>query len=109
MSATRGVGLGGTRSAVQAIGPSISQKLDFTGTSAQSAAFAAGTSVIRLFATQDCFIKIGGNPTAVVDGVDSHFIPGGIIQYFLVRGTQKLAAISNGTDGTLRIIEAESA
>lgn len=92
----------------QAIYPGVSQALAFIVTSGQSAALATKTTLVRLFATKDCFIKVGTNPTAANDGT-SMFIASGIYEYIGIdqsAGAQKIAAISNGTNGTLYITEA---
>jgi hypothetical protein len=92
----------------QAIFPGACQSVAFTGTSGQSAALQTKTSLVRLFATKDCFIKIATNPTALADGT-SMFIAGGIYEYIGVDNSvnaQKIAVISNGTNGTLYITEA---
>lgn len=89
----------------EAIIPGTSQKVAFTGVSAQSAALGTYTSLVRLFATQDCFIKIAANPTALADGT-SMFIAGGIYEYIGVFGGQKIAVIQSTAGGNLYITEA---
>lgn len=91
--------------AFEAIYPGASQKLAFTGTTGQSAALGALTTLVRLFCDQDCFVLIGSNPTALNDGT-SMFIASGIYEYVGVQPGQKIAAISNGTSGNLYITEA---
>ena len=83
--------------------------LAFTGTSAaldDNLADTMGTAqnfiICRLTSTQDCFIKVRSTPTAQTDGT-SHFLPAGIPQDFSFYSGYKLAAISNGVDGTLYI------
>jgi hypothetical protein len=91
----------------QAIFPGGSQKASFTGSSSQVSFTAQenpSPSVIRLFATKDCWIKIGTDPTALSDGT-CVFIASGIVEYFGIPGNNKLAVISNGADGDLYITE----
>jgi len=102
------VGASYQASGFPAIFPGDSQKVSFTGTSAQSAAFSGGTNtestVIRVFATEDCHIKVGANPTALADG-SCMFLPAGIVEYIGVNPTDKIAAIRDTTSGTLYITE----
>lgn len=91
-----------------AIEPSIAQKILISAASVQSAAFAIdptdfkGTTVIRVFPTKDCYIKMGDNPTATTS---DFFCPGGILQYFGVEPGQKIAVIQDTTAGVLHIME----
>ena len=87
----------------QAIIPGTSQKLSYTGTSAQSSAVATATTLVRVVATTACFIKIGTNPTAVAD--TSMYLPAGIPEYFGIEGGQKIAAIQLSSGGDLYITE----
>ena len=89
----------------QVITQGVSQVLAVDGTSVQSASWQATTTIVRLFATQDMFIKFGANPTAIANDSGSFFLPGGIVEYFAVRGTEKLAAIQSTTAGTLYVTE----
>lgn len=89
----------------QAIYPGTSQALSFSGSSAQSTAVGTQTTLVRLFATQDCFIAIGANPTAAAN--TSYFLPGGIIDFVGIQPGQKIAAIQSSQSGTLYISEAQ--
>lgn len=82
-----------------------SQKLNISASSVQGSAFTAGTTLIRLFATNDCYIDTGSNPTALADGT-SMFIPGGITEYIGVQPGQKLAVIQFSQNGLLFVTEA---
>lgn len=94
----------------QTITPGISQKITTSGSSQQSAAFTHGVSLIYLFATQDCFIKIGTSPVAVADGT-CMFIPGGIpfgIGLYTTNeqnAVYKLAVIQSSTTGSVYFTE----
>ena len=90
------------RDRLDAIFLAAPQQRTFTGTSAQSAALSASCSVVRLFATQDCFILFGANPTALTT---SHFLPAGVVEYFGCAGGDKIAAIQSSVAGTLYISE----
>ena len=89
----------------EALYPGTSQKISFTNSSQPSTAFGLKTSLIRVFATQDCFLAFGSAPTALTDGT-SMFIPGGLIDFIGVTPGQKLAVIESTTDGVLYITEA---
>lgn len=90
----------------EAIIPNVSQALAFSSASAQGSALALSTTLVRLFCSQDCFITVGSNPTALGDGT-SMFIPSGIVDFIGVQGGQKIAAIRSTNDGTLYITEAQ--
>ena len=98
--------LGHSRDAAQAMKPASAQKVPFTDESAQ-ATFQAGTIFIKLFATEDCWIKIATNPTAVADDGYSFFLPAGIVEYFVCNKSSKLAVIRDSADGDLHITEGD--
>lgn len=82
----------------------VSQKKAFTATSGQSAAVGAGTSIIRVTATQDCHIVTGLSPTAVADGT-CLFLKSGVIEYVGIEPGHKVAVIRDSADGNLFISE----
>lgn len=88
--------------AFQAIVPGVSQTVAYTGSSSQSTAFGAPTSLVRIFSTTDCFIAFGGSPTASAASI---WVPGGIIQFFGVNHGEKLAVIESTATGNLYILE----
>jgi hypothetical protein len=86
---------------VPALRPHASANLAFTGSSAQSSVL--NQPVVRLFATQDCRIAVGADPTATST---SMYLPAGQIEYIAVRsGVDKIAAIQVSTGGSLNITE----
>lgn len=87
----------------QAIIPTNSQFLNFSTVSAQSTALSSTATIVRLFATQDCYVRISLNPTA--SNSNSLFLPGGIVEYFGVSPLHKIAAIRSSADGVLYITE----
>ena len=89
----------------QAITPGVSQKVSYTGTAAQSAAFGANTYIAQFYATTDCWILFGANPTATASAGTSEFLPGGMVMYYGVTPGQKVSAIRDTTSGDLHIIE----
>lgn len=80
------------------------QRIPFTADAAPSAVFTS--PLIRLYATADCLINIGDNPTAADDGTS---FPLGEKSSWVecVTEGQKLSVVSASTDGVLYIIEAE--
>lgn len=107
----------------QAVKPGKSCYVNFTNTSAQSPAFEErpeadnadltidNTTLIRLFSTQDCWINLGANPTAIAGSTskgDSFFLPGGIVDFVGVEPGWKLAVIRDTADGRLHINECKS-
>ncbi len=88
----------------EAIYAGVSQKVVTVVGSTQGSAFTAKTSVIRVFATKDCHLAFGADPTAVADGTNM-FLPAGMIDYIGVTPGQKVAAIRDAADGVLYITE----
>lgn len=97
----------GAGSFVDAIFPGTSQKVAFTGTSAQSAALGASTSVVEVISTQNCHIKTGEDPTATADGT-SMYLPANVMRRIAIVGGHKIAAIQDSSGGNLFITEAAS-
>jgi hypothetical protein len=89
----------------QAFDPGTSQALAVGATSAACTALGTNTTIVRLFSTVDCFIKIGASPTAVAN--TSMFLPGGFIEYYDIPydSAPQIAAISASGSGTLYITE----
>ncbi len=94
----------------QCISPGTSQALAVGGSSVQSALPQTGVTIVRLFSTADCFVAFGSNPTAVVEGASSMFLPAGIVEYFEIRIDEKLAVISaTALTGKLYVTEGGAA
>ena len=97
---------GGLLSAMfQVISPGASQAITTGAASVQAADFASGVTILRVFATQDCWIAFGTSPTAVVEGSSSMFLPAGIVEYFERKELEKIAVIQASTAGKLYITE----
>ncbi len=94
----------GMHETFETIIPGVSQKLAISASSVQSAAFGASTTVLRLFATNDCYILLGSDPTALADGT-CMFVPGGIVDFVGVLPGAKLAVIQFSQNGYLFITE----
>lgn len=78
--------------------------------SAQSAAIGTANSlqagfseVVRVAATADCWVRIGSNPTAAANGVDSIFMPAGAVEYFDVPAGSKIAGVVASGTGALNV------
>ena len=93
----------------QALVPATTHVRSFTATSAQTAAVSAATTLVSVFATQDCWILTGADPTAVVvtDGATgtSMFLPGGIKDFIGIEPGHKIAVVRSGTSGILYVTE----
>lgn len=91
---------------IQAMRIGTTQTISITGSSAATAnAFSKNTIIVRLVATQPCFVTIStGTPTATTSGL---YLPAGIPEYFGVNGyeTLKAAALAESASGTLYITE----
>lgn len=66
------------------------QAVTFT-TSTPSAAFASGTTFIRVQASAACYLKVGANPTATASNMP---LAGGVAEYFGVKEGDKIAALA---------------
>ena len=76
-----------------ALTPEItSQTVAISGSTVQSAAFGATTSIIRVHCDAICSIAIGANPTATATKTR---LAANQTEYFGVRGGDKLAVITN--------------
>jgi len=77
------------------------EKVSFTGTSGQSAAFK--TDIITVFATQNCWLLFGSSPTAASDDGNSTYLPSGVMRAYRVKRGHKLAVIRDASSGDLHI------
>jgi hypothetical protein len=66
--------------------------ITLSGTSAQSAAFAAGTSLVRVHTDATCSVEFGSNPTATTNHLR---MAADQTEYFAVVPGTKIAVISN--------------
>jgi|GEM_PF-1073883 len=87
---------------VQALKAGTVSTVSVSSSSAQSSAHAATTNVIRLVSTTDCHIAFAASPTATTS---SMYLPANQVEYFLVTGGEKVAAIRASADGTLYVTE----
>lgn len=69
------------------------QQLSISGSSVQSAAFNAGTRIVRLHADAPCRVAFGTNPTASVGA--SLRLNAGATEYFNVQPGHKVAVITS--------------
>lgn len=90
----------------EAIYPGVVQNVTFNGTSAQSAAFGSSTKLVRVAATQACFLAFGANPTAAASS--GILLPAGVSEKFIVNAGEKLAVVQSSSGGILGIVEVAS-
>lgn len=79
------------------------QRIPFSDTAADSAVFTS--PLIRLYATQECFINIGDSPTAADDGTSFPLAEKTPWVETVTEG-ENLSVVSNGIDGILYVCEA---
>lgn len=92
--------------AVQALKQSTNKVVAISGTSAQSAAFGANTTVVRLATTTDCWVLFGSNPTAVAaTNAGGSFMGAGSVEYWRVDPATKVAVIQDSAAGNLSVTE----
>lgn len=97
----------------QAVVPGRSHTIAFTNVSAALPdVMGTNTTLVRAFATQDCYVKVGPTPTAAAPSAgnpqeDTIFIAGGIFVYFGVSPGDGIAVIRDSANGTLRLMEAK--
>ena len=73
-----------------AIRPVTTQKVNSSGTSAQSAAFGANIEYVRIIPDADCHIEFWVNPTATTSTI---FMESKSSEYFKVSEGEKVAVI----------------
>ena len=91
---------------VEAYTPAVSQVFAAGNTSAQSAAFAAGTTLVRVSASLGhCHVEFGSNPTASI--TTSVMIPNNSVEFFKVTAGNKMAYIKDAgvTSSTVCVTE----
>lgn len=93
------------REMFQAVYPGACQRVAISASSTQSSAVAVSCHIIELFATKDCWVKLGANPTAAVNDGTSMFLGAGLFKYFGIQSGHKIAVIRDAADGYLHIIE----
>lgn len=70
--------------------PVTTQKVNSSGTSAQSAAFGSNIEYVRVIPDADCHIEFGVNPTATTSKI---FLESKTSEYFKVSEGEKVAVI----------------
>ena len=78
------------------------QNRSTSASSQQSSAVGGSTTLVRLAATEDCYVRLGADPTAEVG--DSLVFGGSEVTVGITPG-HKIAAIRRTTDGILNITE----
>ena len=73
-----------------AMRPVTTQKVNSSGTSAQSSAFGANIEYVRVIPDADCHIEFGVNPTATTSKI---FLESKTSEYFKVSEGEKVAVI----------------
>ena len=88
---------------IQALPLGTTQTVSVTSSSAaNSTAFAAGTTVVRVVSTTDCHIIFATSPTATTS---TAYLPANQVEYFKATAGEKIAAIRANADGTLFVTE----
>lgn len=89
---------------IQAVKLGAAQTVNVTATSAQSTTFADTTTLVRVVSTTDCQLVFGSNPTATSA---SALLPAGVVEYFSVQPSSKIAVIkrSGAADGVASVAE----
>jgi len=73
-----------------AMRPTTTEKVNSSGTSAQSAAFGSNIEYVRVIPDADCHIEFGVNPTATTSSI---FLESKTSEYFKVSAGEKVAVI----------------
>lgn len=93
---------------VEAYTPAVSQVFAAGNTSAQSAAFATGTTLVRVAASLGhCHVAFGSNPTASI--TTSVMIPNNSVEFFKVTAGNKMAYIKDATTAAATVCVTELA
>jgi len=80
-------------------GAGSSQALAISSTSAKASIRDAS---VVIYATVDCFMRAGSNPTALATGVDQ-FIPAGVMLRVALQPGYQLAFVTSSASGTVYI------
>lgn len=102
--------------AFQCIRPGYTQFVNFDNSSQFSSLFEEDTTIIELFATQDCWVRINAESDSTVAAVPSEFVKtmaffcaGGITKFMGVPKTRgvlyRVAVVRNADNGILYITE----
>lgn len=90
---------------IQAVAPGTTQTITTSGSSAAtSTAFATGSTIARIVATEDCHLAFATSPTATTSDT---FLPAKQVEYFKITAGEKVAAIQSSTAGTVYVTEME--
>ena len=76
--------------AYMALRPVTTQKVNSSGSSAQSSAFGSNIEYVRVIPDADCHIEFGVNPTATTSKI---FLESKTAEYFKVSEGEKVAVI----------------
>lgn len=79
------------------------QAVSFDASAQATNAVATTTKVVRLCATEDCYVLFGADPTAAAS--TSILLPKGVVEYAEITGGHKVAAIKVATAGILNLVE----
>lgn len=95
----------------QAMIPGVNQRQAVSGSSQKIALGGTNTSLIRIFATQDCWVKIGeySSIVAAVNDGTSMFLGGGQFEYLGISDSivqPGVAVIQDSVAGTIHVVEA---
>jgi hypothetical protein len=85
-----------------AIIPGVSQSFTFDGTSGQGDAIDA--TIVRIVATENCWVKFGENPTAAVGDL---YIVANVPEYFGINRGDVIAVVQDSAGGWIYITAGE--
>ena len=87
---------------IQALRPGLAQTVAVEAASHASAPFSSGTVVIRVVATEPCFLALGRTPAATTT---DHYLPAGAPEYFRIASGETVAVVRAAHDGLLHVSE----
>ena len=80
----------------------VVQRITTSGTSQQSSAMIAGTTIFRINCDQDVYVAVGQNPTATSS---SFILPSGTFEYFQIGAGEKIAVLQVTASGTCQLVQ----
>lgn len=83
----------------------VTDYVSTSATSAQSAAFSANCSEIRVVCTKNVHYNIGTNPTAAATDNNGVYLPANVVEYIHVTPGQKIAFVRDTEDGVACVSE----
>lgn len=85
--------------------PSTNQKIAYTATHAESAAFGTESYIIRIVCTSNAWYAIGSAPVAATSSGGGTYLPLGVIEYIRIAPGEKISFVQDSAGGNASVTE----